>query len=199
MRRYLLVLSALTALIVPFPTGQLLIDAPSHPRFTTTGYQRQQAFGPGWSVGLNGCDSREAAMAAAWDTPCTVAYRDWDVDPIRDPYTGDDLLPGDVEIDHIYPLSAAWDMGAHAWPQNTRLAFANDPLNLVVTSSRANQSKSDALPGEWMPPDRRARCAYSRRLSAVATKYGLPLTREDQRTMRRSCGGFQGLISRSSL
>ncbi|MEH0146824.1 HNH endonuclease family protein [Corynebacterium sp. Q4381] len=199
MRRYLLILTALTALTVPFPTGQLLVDAPLQPRFTTTGYQRQQAFGPGWAVGPNGCDSRQTAMAAAWSTPCTVAYRDWDVGPIRDPYTGDNLLPIDVEIDHIYPLSAAWDMGAHAWPQEMRLAFANDPLNLTVTSSRANQSKSDALPGEWMPPDRLARCAYSRRISAVASKYNLPFTREDQRAMRRSCGGFQGLISRRSL
>lgn len=199
MRHYLVILLVLTALTVPFPTGLLLIDAPLTPRFTTTGYQRQVAFGPGWAVGPAGCDSREEAMANAWATPCSVPYRDWDVGPIRDPYTGEDLLPGDVEIDHLYPLSAAWDMGAHSWPQDKRIAFANDPLNLVVTSSRANQSKSDALPGEWMPPDRRARCAYSRQITAVAAKYGLPFTPEDQRTMRRSCGGFQGLISRRYL
>ena len=86
-------------------------------------------------------------------------------------------------------------MGAHSWPADKRLAFANDPLNLVVTSSRANQSKSDKLPAEWMPPNTRAHCAYARRLNAVAVKYGLALSREDARVMRRSCAGLRGFAS----
>lgn len=262
MKRYVTILICCTIAIAPFPTGLLLIDAPSAPtRLTVTGYNRAAAFGPGWATGPRGCNSREIAMAEAWDQPCELPYSQWGnasggagsgaeggrghggagggaesgrsgaggsseggrsgnggsseggrggevggalartpapparVEPITDPYTGEDLLPADVEIDHIFPLSAAWDMGAYAWPQEKRLAFANDPLNLVVTSSRANQAKSDSLPSEWMPPARRNRCDYSRRLAAVASKYQLAIPREDRRVMRRSCAGFAGLTS----
>lgn len=215
MKRYVTILICCTIAIAPFPTGLLLIDAPSAPtRLTVTGYNRAAAFGPGWAAGPGGCNSREIAMAEVWHEPCAVPYSQWGapsgggggagapapapparVEPITDPYTGEDLLPADVEIDHIFPLSAAWDMGAYAWPQDKRLAFANDPLNLVVTSSRANQAKSDSLPSEWMPPARRNRCDYSRRLAAVASKYQLAIPREDRRVMRRSCAGVAGLTS----
>lgn len=209
-KRYIILLVCCTAAIAPFPTGLLLIDAPvAQTRFTVTGYDRQRAFGPGWAKGPGGCDSRQIAMAEAWAQPCAVPYSQWGagggvggdgggdggVAPITDPYTNEDLLPNDVELDHLYPLSAAWDMGAHAWPQEKRLAFANDPLNLVVTSSRANQAKSDKLPSEWMPPARRNRCAYSQRLAQVAAKYELALPRADRTVMRRSCAGLRGLTS----
>lgn len=201
-KRYIIVLICCTAAIAPFPTGLLLIDAPvAQTRFTVTGYDRQRAFGPGWAQGPGGCDSRQIAMAEAWAQPCAVPYTQWGtaggVDPITDPYTNEDLLPSDVELDHLYPLAAAWDMGAHAWPQEKRLAFANDPLNLVVTSSRANQAKSDSLPSEWMPPARRNRCAYSQRLAQVAAKYELALPRADRKVMRRTCAGLRGLTSSS--
>lgn len=201
-KRYIIVLICCTAAIAPFPTGLLLIDAPvAQTRFTVTGYDRQRAFGPGWAQGPGGCDSRQIAMAEAWAQPCAVPYTQWGtaggVDPITDPYTNEDLLPNDVELDHLYPLAAAWDMGAHAWPQEKRLAFANDPLNLVVTSSRANQAKSDSLPSEWMPPARRNRCAYSQRLAQVAAKYELALPRADRKVMRRTCAGLRGLTSSS--
>lgn len=201
-KRYIIVLICCTAAIAPFPTGLLLIDAPvAQTRFTVTGYDRQRAFGPGWAQGPGGCDSRQIAMAEAWAQPCAVPYTQWGtaggVDPITDPYTNEDLLPNDVELDHLYPLAAAWDMGAHAWSQEKRLAFANDPLNLVVTSSRANQAKSDSLPSEWMPPARRNRCAYSQRLAQVAAKYELALPRADRKVMRRTCAGLRGLTSSS--
>lgn len=208
-KRYIIFLVCCTAALAPFPTGLLLIDAPvAQTRFTVIGYDRQRAFGPGWAKGPGGCDSRQIAMAEAWAQPCAVPYSQWaggesggdgdsGVAPITDPYTNEDLLPNDVELDHLYPLSAAWDMGAHAWPQERRLAFANDPLNLVVTSSRANQAKSDSLPSEWMPPARRNRCAYSQRLAQVAAKYELALPRADRKAMRRSCAGLRGLTSAS--
>ena len=201
-KRYIIVLICCTAAIAPFPTGLLLIDAPvAQTRFTVTGYDRQRAFGPGWAQGPGGCDSRQIAMAEAWAQPCAVPYTQWGTAgggaPITDPYTNEDLLPSDVELDHLYPLAAAWDMGAHAWSQEKRLAFANDPLNLVVTSSRANQAKSDSLPSEWMPPARRNRCAYSQRLAQVAAKYELALPRADRKVMRRTCAGLRGLTSSS--
>ncbi|OFT61423.1 HNH endonuclease family protein [Corynebacterium sp. HMSC05E07] len=90
-----------------------------------------------------------------------------------------------VEVDHVFPLSAAWDLGASMWTKDKKLAFANDPLNLVATASALNQTKSDSLPADWLPPA--DRCDYSRRLAAVARKYELPLPARDYETMRHQC------------
>ena len=104
-----------------------------------------------------------------------------------------------MEIDHILPVSAAWDLGAHRWDAATRERFYNDPRNLVAVSSAANQAKGDKLPSEWMPTDRRARCAYGRRLVDVAKHYALPLPRADLRAVRRACSGVAGLLARGEL
>ncbi|WP_297849960.1 HNH endonuclease family protein [uncultured Corynebacterium sp.] len=199
-RAYLCALIIATIAVVPFPTPHSLIDVPSspHPRHTVLGYERS-VFGAGWATHRSGCTTREAVMADAWQVDsCAVPYRQWDmntVTPFTDPYTGELLQPDDVEIDHVIPLRAAWDIGAFRWPDKKRLAFANDPLNLVVTSRAANQSKSDALPSEWVPMDASARCAYAQRIGEVARKYGLALPKPDVRAMRRQCSGIRGLIS----
>lgn len=199
-RAYMCALIIATVAVVPFPTPRSLIDVPvsPHPRHTVLGYERS-FFGDGWGMQRNGCSTREAVMASAWDVDtCALPYRQWDMaatTPFTDPYTGDVLDPADVEIDHIIPLRAAWDTGAHTWPEEKRLAFANDPLNLAVTSRSANQAKSDALPSEWLPPDPKVRCSYSRRIAAIARKYDLALPKPDVRAMRRECSGVPGLIS----
>lgn len=198
-RAYLCALVLVTIAVVPFPTPRSLIDVPvnPHPRRTVLGYERS-FFGDGWGTQRSGCTTREAVMASAWEVEsCVVPYRQWDMastEPFTDPYTGELLDPADVEIDHIIPLRAAWDAGAHAWPEDKRLAFANDPLNLVVTSRTANQAKSDSLPSEWLPPDTKVRCSYSRRIAAIARAYDLALPKPDVRTMRRQCSGMRGLI-----
>ena len=48
-----------------------------------------------------------------------------------DPYTGRTVDVGvtglrGIHVDHVYPLSAAWDLGAWAWSPSRRAAFAND-------------------------------------------------------------------------
>lgn len=199
-RAYLCALIIATVAVVPFPTPSSLIDVPvnPHPRHTVLGYERS-FFGDGWGVQRSGCTTREAVMASAWEVDrCTIPYRQWDMaatQPFTDPYTGEVLDPADVEIDHIIPLRAAWDAGAHTWPEDKRLAFANDPLNLVVTSRAANQAKSDSLPSEWLPPDVSARCSYARRIAAIARKYDIALPKPDVRAMRRQCSGARGLIA----
>lgn len=93
--------------------------------------------------------------------------------------------PERVEVDHVFPLSAAWDLGASTWPRDKKMAFANDPLNLVATARNLNQAKSDSLPADWLPPA--DRCDYSLRLAAVARKYQLPLPSRDYAVMRHQC------------
>lgn len=202
MRYYLILLTALTVAVVPFPTPRSLIDAPSTApgqRATVLGYERE-AFGPGWAATPEGCDTRTRLMAQAYHAEsCRTPYRQWQVAAIDDPYTGKPLAPAEVEIDHIYPLSAAWDSGAHAWPAQKRASFANDPRNLVVTAASANREKSDQLPSEWLPPDLSARCAYAQRLVFIAREYALQLPGSDLRAARRACAGLSGVLGRRSL
>ena len=154
---------------------------PQRPR--VLGYDRAE-FGPGWAPS-GSCTVREQMLADAGATltSCRVT-----AGTSTDPFTGAALdLREDIEIDHLLPLSAAWDLGAHRWTRAQREAFANDPLNLVVTSRAANQAKSDQLPGSWRPADRRARCWYARRLGVVAARYQLPLPVTDIVSMTRAC------------
>ncbi len=58
----------------------------------------------------------------------------------------------DADIDHIVPLANAHNNGAEYWSTEKRYAFANDPENLIVTSSSANRSKGQKDPGKWRPP-----------------------------------------------
>ena len=90
-------------------------------------------------------------------------------------------------------------MGAHSWSDEKRRTFANDPANLIVTSSAANQSKSDKLPSQWLPSSRSYRCDYSRRLATVANAYGLPVTRADKAAMRRACATLPAMLGLPGL
>jgi hypothetical protein len=156
-------------------------EVPQRPR--VLGYERD-AFGAGWAP-AEGCTVREMTLADAGGqlADCRVTGGTG-----TDPYTGDTIdLGRQVEIDHIYPLSAAWDLGAHRWEESRREAFANDPLNLVATSRTSNREKSDHLPTGWLPGDRGAHCWYARRLALVAATWELPLPSGELKVMRRAC------------
>lgn len=152
------------------------------------GYERR-VFGNGWQdVAGTSCTAREVAIASQRTAPasCEIA-----AGTLLDPYNLSKITltesRSSVEVDHVIPLSAAWDLGAFQWETRRRIEFANDPLNLVVTASSTNQEKSDQLPSAWMPPQPRAHCWYSTRVAAVAAKYGLDLPAQDIKTMTRSC------------
>ncbi|QGU04313.1 HNH endonuclease family protein [Corynebacterium comes] len=193
-RIYLLLLICVTVILVlpspqredpALPTLDALLphveEVPQRPR--VLGYDRDM-FGPGWAPSA-GCTVREATLADAGGVlhDCRVTAGTG-----TDPYTGDVLdLRGEVEIDHIFPLSAAWDLGAYGWERERREAFANDPLNLAATSRTANREKSDHLPTGWQPTERGSRCWYARRLALVAATHELPLPAGDIRAMRKAC------------
>lgn len=156
-------------------------------RQSVHGYDRSD-FGD-WAPALvdgHFCTTRTLVLAHTFSSPtdssCSVPRSD-----VRDPYTGD-RLDGDVQVDHIFPLRAAWDLGAHSWTAAERARFANDPLNLVAVSASANQEKSDSLPSEWQP-QLKTRCWYARRLAHVAAYYALALPDVDVATMKRACYG----------
>jgi hypothetical protein len=143
------------------------------------------------------CSTRHVVMLHTFDfrSPGDEGSCPTPVGLITDVYTGEPLSPDDVEIDHVVPLSAAWDHGAWAWNRAERVSFANDlDLNLLAVASAVNQAKSDAGLGEWLPPTAEAGslseagCAYAARYLAVCLRYELTVSDDDATTARQSCG-----------
>lgn len=160
-------------------------------------------FGPAWSDdvdvagGHDGCDTRnqvlKATMRAVATKPgtrgCVVISG-----TLTDPYTGTVITftkadAGQVSIDHIYPLAAAWDLGAASWSSQQRRNFANDPRNLVPTDRTVNAAKSDKTPQSWAPSIPQGRCLYASRYVAVAKAYRLFVTEDDLLALDRDLRG----------
>jgi hypothetical protein len=107
-----------------------------------------------------------------------------------DPYTATSIRfvyggASEVDIDHVVALSDAWQKGAAKWAPGKRLAFANDPLNLLAVDASANRSKGDGDTATWLPPNRSYRCTYVARQVAVKRKYGVWVTPAEQDAMKR--------------
>lgn len=153
-------------------------------RPTVTGYKRER-----FSVwdGPADCNTRDKVLAT-WFGGTACSLDDGTQRDIPDRYTGDPVGSHEVDIDHIYPLAAAWDFGAYAWDNSRRREFGNDmAANLVPTRSAVNRDKSDASPAEWLPEADEA-CTYSHRYLAVAIKWDLPVSVADWEAMATACG-----------
>ncbi|OII36041.1 hypothetical protein BIU98_00365 [Curtobacterium sp. MMLR14_010] len=157
------------------------------------GYDRA-AFGQAWAdVDHNGCDTRNdvlrrdltGVLTRAGTHGCVVLSG-----TLHDPYTSRTIAfhrgPSSslaVQIDHRYPLGLAWQHGAAAWTPAQREQFANDPVNLAAVDGPANEQKSDAGPGEWMPANTGDACTYATTFVAVATKWRLSLDTADEHAL----------------
>ncbi|MFE5289237.1 HNH endonuclease family protein [Nocardia sp. NPDC056611] len=175
-----------------------VVTVPARPR--PGGYQRGCGdgqgcvFGPSWTDdhdgpgGHDGCDSRNSVLARQLTE---VVLRPGDAcvvvaGALNDPYTGrriafERAAAKAVQIDHVYPLAAAWDLGAAGWPVARRVRFANDvDYNLLAVDGKTNQDKGDRTPGDWLPPARANRCFYAGKYLTAAGRYGLPVTAADR-------------------
>ena len=165
------------------------------------GYSRQR-FGRGWGSRATAdgryCNTRQLLVQTTFATGATAGSRPpttgckTPVEAVgvkpKDPYTGNELSADHVDVDHIVPLSAAWDLGAHRWDEAKRVSFANDmEWNLVVVDSTVNRDKSDSTLSEWMPPSPAAQCPYSARFVMVVARYGLALPKNDVKVARKAC------------
>lgn len=167
------------AVVKQLRTVRVVADRP-----TVTGYKREHF--DVWA-GSADCNTRHKVLAA-WFGGSACSLDDGSPREIPDPYTGDPVGAHEVDIDHIYPLAAAWDFGAYAWDSERRRQFANDiETNLVPTRSAVNRDKGDASPAEWLPEDAKA-CDYSHRYLAVAIKWDLPVSSADWKAMATACG-----------
>jgi hypothetical protein len=132
----------------------------------------------------NGCDARQDALLR-WSTAvptldpdrrCKVVAGVW-----VSPYDGAIASsPSQIEIDHLVPLAEAHRSGGWRWDPAQRRRFANDPIELVATSSPSNQSKGDDRPDEWRPSRTEAWCAYADAWVVVKATYELTVTTSER-------------------
>jgi hypothetical protein len=160
-------------------------------RSAKTGYARAQ-FGEAWyDTDHNGCDTRNDILrrdltARQMKNACKVLAGTLG----RDPYTGQPIRfvyggASEIDIDHVVPLSDAWQKGASRWTAGKRLALANDPLNLLAVDSSTNRSKGDGDAATWLPPYKAYRCEYVARQVAVKSKYAVSVTAAEKSAMER--------------
>ncbi|AMM31870.1 Excalibur domain containing protein [Sinomonas atrocyanea] len=165
-----------------------LAAIPVKGRAPKTGYARSE-FGEAWAdTDHNGCDTRNDVLARdlrgavfkAGTRDCVVLSGS-----LEDPYTGTTIpfqrgeRSAHVQIDHIVPLSDAWQKGAQQWTAQQRLSFANDPANLRAVDGPANQQKSDGDLATWLPPNRSFRCEYAVDVVELKAGYGLWMTQAE--------------------
>lgn len=106
---------------------------------------------------------------------CEVRTGNW-----LDEYTGKEFsVAAQLGLDHIIPLKYAHSHGGDAWPQNKRVAFANDPLNLILTDRKEINSKRERGPSRYLPREQ-YQCDYVRQWQALADKYDLALANADK-------------------
>jgi hypothetical protein len=160
-------------------------------RAPKTGYSRE-AFGQAWfDTDRNGCDTRNDILRRdlthrEMKNWCKVLAGT----RAPDPYTGATIrfvLGGasEIDVDHVVPLSDAWQKGAARWSAGKRLAFANDPLALLAVDAGTNRSKGDGDAATWLPPYKQFRCQYVARQVAVKLKYGVWVTAAERDAMVR--------------
>jgi hypothetical protein len=170
-----------------------LEDIPVRGRASKSGYSREE-FGPAWAdTDQNGCDTRNDILARdltdetfkPGSNKCVVT-----TGTLADKYTrasisfvrGQDTST-DVQIDHIVPLSDAWQKGAQQLSAERRKELANDPLNLMAAVKSTNSAKGDKDAATWLPPNLAFRCEYVARQTAVKAKYDLWVTRAEHDTI----------------
>ncbi|MEE9095717.1 HNH endonuclease family protein [Pseudarthrobacter phenanthrenivorans] len=158
-------------------------------RAPKTGYTRDQ-FGPAWAdIDHNGCDTRNDILARdlidktfkAGTNNCVVASG-----TLADKYTGATITfvrgqdtSSKVQIDHVVPLSDAWQKGAQQLSGERREELANDPLNLMAADGPTNAAKGDSDAATWLPPNKAFRCEYVARQTSVKAKYSLWVTQAE--------------------
>lgn len=179
----------------------LLEEIPVKGRAPKTGYDRG-LFGSGWGdPDRNGCDARNDILDRDLDVhtykpgtrECVVL-----TGTLLDPFTGKTIefqrgqgTSNAVQIDHVVALSDAWQKGAQKLSAERRVAFSNDPLNLIAVDGPSNASKGDSDAATWLPPNRGFWCDYVTRQIEVKHKYDLWMTKAEHessgRVLRERC------------
>jgi len=174
---------------------EILNQIPVKGRAPKTGYSRA-AFGPQWSdVDRNGCDTRNDILKRDLTN---LVFREKTRECViesgilLDPFSNTEInfVRGQrtsmlVQVDHVVSLSNAWQTGIFQSSVKERIAFANDPINLLAVKGSLNSQKGDGDAATWLPPHKPFRCKYVTLQINVKAKYGLWVTRAEQEAMVR--------------
>ena len=163
---------------------------------STAPYDRNAQFGD-WVDADGDCQNTRHEVLAAESTVaptlsssgCTVTAGRWTPSYDGGTYTA----AAQLEIDHLVPVSEAWDSGAQAWTQQQRVAFYNDlgdPRSLVAISSAVNQSKADRGPEQWLPPA--DVCGYVTAWTAVKLRWSLTVDPAEQAALLQRAAACPG-------
>lgn len=176
------------------------LDALTVAELDSGGDYDRDLFGQRWAdIDRNGCDQRNDALRAGavevttkpGTHGCVVLEA-----TIQDPYTGTtiDFVKGEntVDIDHVVPLSRAWQQGASSWPEERREEFANTSGNLLAVDASANRSKGDRGPEEWMPDA--GRCGYVVQWIDVKTEFELSVSAEEKSALEDELDECEGSL-----
>jgi hypothetical protein len=138
----------------------------------------------------NGCDTRNDVLRRDLVNTMIDSATDGCVvlsGVLHDPYTGNTIrfVRGwgtslAVQVDHLIPLAAAWDLGAWRWSPEKRATFANDTAHeLLAVDGPTNMSKGDSTPASWLPPNKAFRCEYGVRYLRNSLHWSIPITSAD--------------------
>jgi hypothetical protein len=204
--RPLAVLLALTLLLAgcevpaPAPDGTA---APAAPAGATTeldtltvaaevsmaGYSREKF--PHWIGQGGGCDTRDTVLKrdgknvkATQD--CKITSGSWYSVYDKKSFTD----AGDLDVDHMVPLAAAWRSGAKEWTDEKRSEFANDLTRpqLIAVSASSNRAKGDQTPAQWKPSNTAYHCEYAQHWITVKAFWKLSVTEKEKAALREMLG-----------
>jgi hypothetical protein len=175
---------------------KLLAEIPNAAAATAGGYDRD-SFGPAWADSdHNGCDQRNDVLTRDLTA---VTYKPGTHDcvvlsgTLADPYTGHEIFftrgsktSTAVQIDHMVPLSWAYQHGASTWTEQRREQLATDLNNLTAVDGPSNESKSDQGPATWLPPAASYACTYVTRFTYMVHRYQLTIDTADRAAITRT-------------
>ncbi len=138
----------------------------------------------------NGCNARDDALISQAtgnivvkkNSRCDVISGTWRLPYSNEVHTGNSSL---VQADHVIPLSYAHKHGGMDWSTDRKMAFANDPDNILIVSAKLNRQKSDSGPSLWMPPYQPYRCLYLSKFDGLMVRHGLAHTAQERRVLKK--------------
>ena len=182
--------NATTTTSAAFLLGKLKVSG-EHPN----GYNRDY-FKLWVDANHDGCNTREEVLLAeatkrpTANSNCTIYGGSWK--SVYDNITFTSARS--LDIDHMVPLSEAWQSGAYRWDADTRERYANDlgySRSLIAVSATTNRAKGDKDPYLWMPPSHSYWCQYVGDWIAIKYRWGLTIDSAEKRDLQtkvRSCG-----------
>lgn len=131
-------------------------------------------------------------VPVTWTNPrqCEIREGLW-----VDEYTGEEFTrAAQLEIDHIIPPVYANASNGYQWDYSKRVAFANDPFNLIPVGRDTHRKKRDRSIASWQPREDFS-CEYAATWKQLAEKYELDLFGRDTSRVNKileGCGDQAG-------